>query len=300
MLEPPYQLIGERLRRGRAIPVLGAGASLTGRPADFRFHSPDDPYLPRADELAAYLMRYLGASAGDSADSLPRAALYAEALGGPQQLNDDLHDVFAPRRVPGPLHRYLAGVPGNLLIITTNYDALIETAFEEANRPYELCVYDNRDAPTLLVRRPGEPARPCDAGDYLHPEDLPTIFKMHGSVAAAPAQDSYVITDEDYVRFLWRMTGNSAVPQTFAEPLRRGCFLFLGYSLRDWNFRVLLYELARRFSTGLQSWAIQRDSPALDHDFWLRRDIRIFDMDLDAFAERLAQAWPDPAVGAAP
>jgi len=53
-----------------------------------------------------------------------------------------------------------------------------------------------------------------------------------------------------------------------------GCFLFLGYSMRDWNFRVLLYELAQKYRAGYQSWSVQRGALAVDHDFWLKRDVK--------------------------
>ncbi|MFM9768096.1 SIR2 family protein, partial [Streptomyces scabiei] len=60
------------------------------------------------------------------------------------------------------------------------------------------------------------------------------IYKMHGTIATDQSElDSFVITEEDYVDFLARMTSNQAVPALFFKHCRERSFLFLGYSLRD-------------------------------------------------------------------
>lgn len=295
MEDPPYGLIRERLQTRRAVPFLGAGASLVGRTLDSKWTSPQDPYFPSAGELAGFLVRHFSElSAGNRSDfdDLARSAQYVEVLAGPQQLKDDLRTVFQPvepQPSPGRIHRYLAACPADLLIMTTNYDTLIEQAFDEAGRGYEVVIYDNADPKSLWVRQSGEGSLTrCPLRRYELAEHVTTIYKMHGSVAGDAKLDSFVVTDDDYVRFLWRMTEATAIPAALAERVRLGCFLFLGYSLRDWNFRVLLYELAQKYRAGYQSWSVQRGALAVDHDFWLKRDVKIYNVDLDAFARRLA------------
>ena len=69
---------------------------------------------------------------------------------------------------------------------------------------------------------------------------------MHGSISADSGWDSFVVTEEDYVEFLSRMTDNKAIPSILIDYFQERNFLFLGYSLRDWNLRVLLRRLAVR------------------------------------------------------
>jgi hypothetical protein len=77
---------------------------------------------------------------------------------------------------------------------------------------------------------------------------------MHGSIDRQPdvavstpansPQDSYVITEEDYVKFLSRLNAAPPViPLRLANHFRKSQFLFLGYSLEDWNVRVILDSL---------------------------------------------------------
>lgn len=86
------------------------------------------------------------------------------------------------------------------------------------------------------------------------------IYKMHGAVdRKQPERDSYVITEDDYIDFLARMTKNKAVPAIFAELFQRRHFLFLGYGLNDSNLRVVLNRIEKdlRRPKGITSWAIQ-------------------------------------------
>src|SRR4029077_9139477 len=101
-------------------------------------------------------------------------------------------------------------------------------------------------------------------------DNTSVIYKMHGTVGKDAKWDNFVITEEDYVEFLSRMTTNtsSAVPAQFYQYSRNRSFLFLGYSLRGWNLRVGLRNLRRQFEgagsgdqgseNDVPSWAIQR------------------------------------------
>src|SRR5262249_27802138 len=112
----------------------------------------------------------------------------------------------------------------------------------------------------------------------------PLIFKIHGSVRHdTEAWDSFVITEDDYVDFLARMVESTAIPPTFYAYFRGKNFLFLGYSLSDWNLRVILRHLSRplgsrggRAKELLRSWAIQLDATELDKLLWRMRNVLIF------------------------
>ena len=56
-------------------------------------------------------------------------------------LKDCLRTAFERKSEIGPLHRLLASVESPLVIVSTNYDTLVERALQEAGKPYDLVVY---------------------------------------------------------------------------------------------------------------------------------------------------------------
>ncbi len=308
-IDPPFGDIWDGLREGRVIPFLGAGASLTGRDPAAAWRSADSPFPPNGSELAHYLAERSGFPAQDPRDmeDLAKVSSYAADVSGRPLLRSRLRTVLNRSYQCGTLHRMLAEIPANLLIVVTNYDTLVEDAFRAAGRPFELIVYPAERSAygnSLLWWRPGE-AEPIAIEAKELDLDLgqtTVIYKMHGTVWPAGDQwDNFVITEEDYIEFLSRMTTNtsSAVPAQFYQYSRNRSFLFLGYSLRDWNLRVVLRNLRRQFELAgaedrdaVPSWAIQWKPSPLEQRLWDRRNVNIFDMDLGEFVTKLT-AWKD-------
>jgi hypothetical protein len=292
-LEPPYALIRDGLANGKVIPFLGAGVSMASRPQDQLWTSPSAGFLPNATELAEYLDRRSGFPSGAVAD-LTRVAQYFDGVAGRGGLDDELHAVFAKAYAPTPVHRYLAEY-SKLLIVTTNYDDLQERALRERNQPFHVVIY-RTGSPTFLFREHGadEPREVCANEFTLDIGEIPIVYKMHGACDAINnEQDSYVITEDDYVEFLSRMSSQTAIPAVFAEPFRKSHFLFLGYGLRDWNLRVVLHKIwqtwpRRRYA----SWAIQHRADRLEREFWSRRLLTIYELTLDRFLENLRAGHP--------
>ncbi|MBI5876288.1 MAG: SIR2 family protein [Chloroflexi bacterium] len=119
------------------------------------------------------------------------------------------------------------------------------------------------------------------------------VYKIHGAVDPFDAsRDQYVITEDDYVDFMGRLTTNSAIPPIFTEHFDESHFLFLGYGLGDWHLRVVLSGIARRarWRDNIASWAIQRDVSDLEKHLWEKRGVTLFDLPLEAFARKLRGA----------
>ena len=55
MVEPPYGIICNRLKTGRVIPFLGAGASFVERPPGGKWEASEPLFLPSGLELAHFL-----------------------------------------------------------------------------------------------------------------------------------------------------------------------------------------------------------------------------------------------------
>ncbi|HYR89539.1 MAG TPA: SIR2 family protein [Terriglobia bacterium] len=291
--EPPYELIRDGLAKGRVIPFLGAGVSAGSR-VNGQLWTPKADFLPSAAELANYLDRRSGYPSGEPPE-LTRVAQYFDGVAGRGGLDDELHAVFARDYKPSPIHYYLAELP-NLVIVTTNYDDLQERAFREKGRPFHVVVY-RTGSPTFLFweNGAGEP-REIFANELNLPiGEIPIIYKMHGACDHGNTErDSYVITEDDYVEFLSRMTSQTAIPAVFAEPFRKSHFLFLGYGLRDWNLRVVLHKIwqtwpRRRYA----SWAIQQRAERLEREFWSRRLLTIYELTIAEFLEKLQRSAGD-------
>jgi hypothetical protein len=82
---------------------------------------------------------------------LLRVAQYAALVAGLGPLYEELRKVFDADYPPTALHQLLANTPGILrsrkylqpyqLIVTTNYDDLLERAFDAASEPFNLVTY---------------------------------------------------------------------------------------------------------------------------------------------------------------
>lgn len=307
MVEPPYGEIWDLLKAGRVIPFLGAGASLVGSRADATWN-PDLPgFMPSGVDLAHFLADRARFPSRDPRDydDLAKVASYYTDLSGRARLRERLRTVLARDFPVGPLHQLLASVPVPQVLVATNYDTLLEQAFRAAGRPYDLVIYptDRKDIANSVLWWPHGATEPKVRTARDLDIDLSTttvIYKMHGTVMRDTDRwDSFVITEEDYVEFLYRMTNDAAVPALFYEHFRERSFLFLGYSLRDWNLRVVLKSIKKELPSGGRprpegdedelppSWAIQRGPSELEQALWIKRGVHIFDVPLEDFVTNL-------------
>jgi len=299
-----YKIVLRLLTEGRIVPFLGAGANLCGRPLQ-QVWQEGQQYLPSGSELSTYLKRDWH---GCEETELTRVAQWVLEIGGSGELFNALHHLFNRNYPPTPLHTFLASIPGTLtskkyppkyqLIVTTNYDDLLEQSFRAANQEFDVVTYisDGEDRGKFFHVDPAGKSRVIDIpnqyGD-VGVEKRTVILKIHGAVNRSSTDgdsDSYVITEDHYIDYLTRTELANLVPVTLAAKLRKSHFLFLGYGLRDWNMRVILHRLAGEQKLTYKSWAIQRDPTELDQKFWDRRDVDILDVSLDDYILPLQEA----------
>ncbi len=301
----PTPLIRSRLQSSKVIPFLGAGASLGGRDPRAQPWTPSaSASLPTGAELADFLAKPVKFPPDEAVQELTKVAKYYEMMAGRDVLDEELHGVFSHPAPYGKIHAYLASNPTPLLIISTNYDNLIEDALADQGHKFDVVVHltpatlkratDSERADSILWRpHGGEPRFVTD--DELAEID-PTrrfvVYKMHGSVdEQLPKRDSYVITEDDYVDFLTRMVSQSAnaIPSFVAKQMAQSNLLFLGYSLRDWNLRVLLNQIDRLTRRSITSWAVQYNPSQLEEKFWDKRGVAIFNLKVDEFVQAMQQ-----------
>jgi hypothetical protein len=308
------RIVARRLKEGKVIPFLGAGANLCGRPAEANWRN--GRYLPSGAELASYLAESYAYPDDETLDLL-RVSQYVQSVTGGRVLYDELHDVFARDYAPTALHGLLASLPAAIrewreqgysarqqLIITTNYDDALERAFAAVDEPFDVVTYlaKGPDRGRFLHKMP-------DGGEQvIHEPNLyrglaleqrPVILKIHGAVdRVREDRDSYVITEDHYIEYLAQTDIANIIPAALMAVMNESHFLFLGYSLRDWNLRVILHRIwgQQPFEDKFTSWAIRKDPSRLEERLWRSRNVEILDVDLDAYVRAFADgvAVPEP------
>jgi hypothetical protein len=305
----PFGDVASRLAEGSVIPFLGAAASIAGA---------SSPKLPDGRGLADELIDLMGKGyPGQRTDDLAKVADYYEQISVDRSaLYEYLHARFYQQQLSTSLTRVaglLAALPNNdnkyRFIVTTNYDNFVERAFREAGRPLCVITQNMRDpeygASQLSLKLTDGSTDQEDAmmfqwnDDTRFPAGTTYLFKMHGSVdrMSGANRDNVIITETDYVDFLVNAGGAVSPrfpPVSLLSVFSRRRFLFLGYSLRDWNFRAFLQLLVLRSAvskTGLRHWAIQLHPNELDVQLWGKRNVNVYDADLLEFCDRLNAEW---------
>jgi len=307
-LSAHFDMVCRGFRRGRLTLVLGAGASLFGRSG-----AGADTWLgaPSAPELAARLAKEFRISESEvgPADLLAVAQWIAAMRGGTTPLYEELHDVFDRDLPTTPLHTFLAALPGRLrakgllgeppLFVTTNYDDLLERAFDDAQEPYDLVVYmaEGEYHGRFCHQAPGGSLKLIEQPEEYQeadPAQRSVIVKLHGFVDRHErVNDSYVITEDHYIEYLGRADLDKLLPVSVITRLLNCHLLFLGYSLRDWNLRAILFQLRAKAKPN-DWWAVQLGCDDVERRSWEKRDVEMIDMPLETYLDGLSEsleAW---------
>ena len=300
-----FQMVANRLLAGAVVPFLGAGVNLCGRPDATTWER--GRYLPSGGELAAHLATGIGLTYPypDTSDLL-RVSQYVDVSLGNGPLYEALHNVFDADYTPTPVHRLLASLPELIrrrqdggprffpLNITTNYDDGLERAFQEAGEEYDLLTYiaDGSAAGHFRHTRPGGESEivtvPNTYGE-LRCDERPVIAKIHGAVGRHLGEaDSFVVTENHYIAYLSHADITKLIPVNVLTRMKKSHFLFLGYSLRDWNLRVILHRLWGDEGLAYNSWAITSDPERIDEKAWAKRGVELLDMRLEEYTTCLA------------
>jgi hypothetical protein len=282
------------------VPFLGAGANLLERPDGVRWET--DGFLPSGAELAAYLAEPYAYPESDL--DLLRVSQWVDLISSPRTLADELHEVFSRAYRPNKLHRFVAEMPEHLrrrsqrvcgqLVLTTNYDDMLEVAFSEAGEPVDVVVYERtRDRHRFAHIRPdGERVGIDDPARYrdFALEERSVILKIHGYMDREDSErDTFVVTEDHYINYLAGESVRGLIPAYLMRRIRESDLLFLGYSLRDWNLRVILHQIWAEQGISTGGWAIQLHPSEIDRRFWARQRIEILELALEAWVDSMRE-----------
>ena len=316
--------IVEELKCGRVVPFLGAGINLCGfdrAPGNAELWETKG-WLPNGTELSRHLAHRFSYNDPATDWDLMRVSQYASVVSGAGPLYDELQKLFARDYPLTSIHNLLAKMPAALrgmgcaaglpLIVTTNYDEVLEAAFLLAGEPFDLVSYfierenqrakfwhlphasehmQKRADATALDAAPWQVISPPNAYAQLPVNQRTIILKIHGAVDRADKdQSSFVITEDDYIDFLSQMDFANPLPKMLAAMMKDTHFLFLGYGLRDWNLRVVLQRIWGAQKRSYNSWAIQLNPQTIDRKSWAKRNVDLLDMRLEDYVPLIENA----------
>ena len=163
------------------------------------------------------------------------------------------------------------------IVITTNYDQLLEKALANAGKQPRVAIYTPRLEETTDYRKPTVQS--------------PIVFKIHGCISRP---ETIVITDEDYIDFVLRMSNKEPydpLPRRLKVYLTDWTTLFVGYSLLDYNLRLLFKTLRWKIDSANipDMYSVDYSPDPLILDVWQsqRRYVKFIAQDVWSFVPRL-------------
>jgi hypothetical protein len=192
------------LNEGNAALFIGAGLS---RPAGFVDWS----------ELLRDVAAELGLDVDRETDLIAVAQYHVNDVQSRTRLDQAIVDAFTEDATPSEAHRIIARLPVRT-IWTTNYDTLIEDAFDGAGKRLDV----KRAQSDISITVPRRDA---------------VLYKMHGDVHD-PA--NAILTKDDYETYSER---RKAFVTSLGADLLNKTFLFLGFSFTDPNIEYVLARI---------------------------------------------------------
>jgi hypothetical protein len=271
-------LVAGAVRERRCILFLGAGVHAPP-PAESTFAYPAQLRPPGGMALSLLLAEQCGFAERfprEDPTDLRRVALAYEIESSRARLVETIAGAVQAGRQPSPMVEALARMDFPL-VITTNFDGLFERALRAAGKEPRVSVYSPEPEPTTEFEDESI--------------DRPVIYKLHGDVAHP---ESIVVTDEDYIQFVLRMTDKEPydpIPLSLKHYLKRWTTLFIGYSLLDYNLRLLFKTLRWRIDPARipETYSVDHSPDPLILDVWQsqRRYVKFIATDVWSFVPAL-------------
>jgi hypothetical protein len=276
----------------------------------------------------------------NTSPSLLEASSYFEYKLKRETLRRFLIDVFNDKKsTPTVTHELVAEVAGNYLganadndeasdylIVTSNYDGLMEIALDRAKLPYYVLTVRLNESPVVVdVRftnsvqsylgytaeryqrflqniRVVPPREFSAVGRRVKP--LVALFKIHGDLyppGASERPDTIVISDDDYVRFFHNDAQIGMLPAFIQELMQKKTLLLLGYRFSDWNVRSFYNTIAEKRIPGKQAdWAVLMKISRYERGYFETRQINVAETTLAEFAAGVRGNGPSRGGAATP
>lgn len=159
----------------------------------------------------------------------------------------EIRDVFQRAPTSAEVHKQLTALPLKA-IITTNWDSLIESAFQTQHLPMTPVWRDNQISSITIGST--------------------TLVKFHGTIEDA---DSLVFAEDDYYDSYQR---NPLIRQLLATLVATSTVVLLGYSYRDFDFRLLYSFLKQSMGSNTRSmYILLLNEPEVTSTYFRKRGL---------------------------
>jgi hypothetical protein len=280
--ERDWKLLLGRIKAGKCTPFLGAGAYVGA--------------LPPGGDIAQEWAEEYDYPLEDSRD-LARVAQFLAVCYDTMFPKYEILEQFFKNVTPPDFtepdepHGVLADLPVPVYM-TTNYDDFMVQALKSRNKDpqRELARWNAlvRDQPSIFELEPG----------FGPTVARPIVFHLHGH---REVPESLVLTEDDHLDFLVNISRDQTLlPPWIQRALFGTSLLFIGYSLRDWNFRALFRGLIASRERGLRRIGIAVQLPPASTEgqkymdkYFNRIDVRVYWGTAREFAAELRRRWEE-------
>jgi hypothetical protein len=272
MQDTDWEVLMKRIKDGRCTPFLGAGVYSEGpslRTSVAKKWAAKYHYPFRDDDDVARVARFLNVEYGDAEYA---SGQYIDELSKLKLPNfDDANEPYnILAKLPLPIY------------VTTNYDDMMEQALMKNKRDVkrDLCKWVKGLEDTSPLAEQG--FQPNVAN--------PSVFHLYGYTQT---QQSMVMSEDDYFQFLINVSKDpELIPKRIQQAITGTSLMLLGYSLEDWDFRILFHFLAGylKNSTSRTHVAVQLSPTATDTDIKLRSQA-FFDKYFESKSPDIRVSW---------
>jgi len=194
-----------------------------------------------------------------------------------------------PKFDQGPLNPFLVLAEQPLPIyLTTSYHNFIEVALRQAGKEprTEICRWHSglEGIPSVFE------------DDYQPTKEEPLVYHLHG-FDAYPG--SLVLTEDDHMEFLVAISQNigrdtDPIPRRVRQAMADSSLVLLGYTLCNWDFRVLFWGLIKPRPLHQTSVSVQLVPDELERNYLQKYlsefEFQIYWGDIYQYAQELRQA----------
>jgi hypothetical protein len=265
LLENVPKALLDDIIENRCLPIVGAGFSRNAT-------IPGDNTMPLWEDLGRLFADELGPSYPYS-NPTDVISAYEHAYGRPkliERLRGHLHVLEAR---PGQVHRAFCETPFDI-VCTTNFDRLLETAYQASNRYCHAIMKDNQ-----LSTVSGSP----NQSGLGH---ATTLLKVHGD---EQHPESVVITEKDYDSYL---VEHPLLSTFLSNLLITKTALFVGYSVDDPDFRQIWQVVKNRLGNlSRRAYAIEVSCSDYRRQRFERRGINVVDLSAKSYSAALEELF---------
>ena len=258
------------VREQRAILFLGAGASVGARSATA------EP-IPIGDKLRDKLCdKFLGGQLKNK--PLVSVAAITAVEVGQVQMQKYIADIFGAY-YPADFHALIPTFRWRA-IATTNYDLLIERAYDRCDKPLQNCVKAIKNG-DLFDERMNATSDPLG------------LLKLHGCIEHyTDAQVPLILGQEQYASYL---VNRDRLYLRLRDLVHECPIIFCGYSIADPHIQQLIFDLTDRTISRPMYFSIMPGVSQLEERYWASNRVTCIDATFETFLLGLDRQIPEIA-----